>query len=134
MKAQLHFRFDQFSKHLTETFFNLFSSHRLCDVRLIGDDGVPVMGHRVILEAFSRTLNDFIEENSAPTLEIRIQGMNYHDLERIIQFMYLGEASVAHAETEMAPVFVKTYEIKNNTLGVLKHKSARDGFLVLFYD
>ena len=58
------------------------------------------MGHRVILAAFSRTLNDFIEENSAPTLEIRIKGMNYHDLERIIQFMYLGEASVAHAETD----------------------------------
>ena len=100
MKAQLNFRFDQLSKHLTETFLNLFSSKRLCDVRLIGDDGVPVMGHRVILAAFSRTLNDFIEENSAPTLEIRIQGMNYHDLERIIQFMYLGEASVAHAETD----------------------------------
>ena len=58
MKAQLNFRFDQFSEHLTETLLNLFSSKRLCDVRLIGDDGVPVMVHRVILAAFSRVLNE----------------------------------------------------------------------------
>ena len=100
MKAQLNFRFDQFSEHLTETVFNLFSSKRLCDVRLIGEDGVPVMGHRVILAAFSRALNNVIEKNSAPTLDIRIQGMNYHDIERIIQFIYLGETSVAHAEID----------------------------------
>ena len=97
MKAHLNFRFDHFSEHLTETLLNLFSSKRLCDVRLIGDDGVPVMGHRVILAAFSTALNNVIEKTGAPTLDIRIQGMNCHDLERIIQFIYLGEVSVSHA-------------------------------------
>ena len=97
MKALLNFRFDQFPKHLTQTLSNLFSSKSHCDVRLIGEDGIPVMGHKVILTAFSNVLNDFINENSFQTLDIKIQGMNNDDIQTIIQFMYLGQVSVAHA-------------------------------------
>ena len=88
MKALLHFRFEQFPDHLTETFLSLFSSKSHCDVRLIGEDGIPVMGHIVILTAFSGILNDVIKENSVQPLDIKIQGMNHDVIETIVQFTY----------------------------------------------
>ena len=97
MKAHLQFRFDQFPEHLSEIFLNLFSSKGLCDVRLIGEDDIPVEAHKVILSAFSRVLKHLIKEKYEPVMEIKIQGMNNNDIERIIQFMYLGKVSVAHA-------------------------------------
>ncbi len=100
MKALLNFRFDQFPKHLTQTLINLFSSKSHCDVRLIGEDGIPVTGHKIILTAFSGILNDVIKENSVQPLDIKIQGMNHDDIETIVQFMYLGEVSIAHAEVD----------------------------------
>ena len=86
MKALLNFRFDQFPEHLTQTFINLFSSKSYCDVRLIGEDRIPVMGHKVILAAFSRVLNDVIKLNSVQTLDIKIQGINHDEIETIVQF------------------------------------------------
>ena len=97
MKALLNFRFDQFPEHLTQTLFKLFISKSHCDVRLVGDDGIPVMAHKVILAAFSKVLNAVIKENSVQTLDIKIHGMNNDDIQTILQFMYLGQVSVAHA-------------------------------------
>ena len=97
MKALLNFQFDQFPEHLTQTLLKLFISKSHCDVRLIGEDGIPVMAHKVILAAFSKVLNAVIKENSVQILDIKIQGMNRDAIETIVKFMYLGEASVAHA-------------------------------------
>ena len=97
MKALLNFQFDQFPEHLTQTLLKLFSSKSHCDVRLIGEDRNPVMGHKVVLAAFSKVLNDVIKENSVQTLDIKIHGINHDEIKTIVQFMYLGEASVAHS-------------------------------------
>ncbi len=97
MKAHLQFRFDQFPEHLSEILLNLFSSKGLCDVRLIGEDDIPVEAHKVILSAFSRVLKHLIKEEYEPVMDIKIRGMNNNDIKKIIQFMYLGKVSVAHA-------------------------------------
>ena len=97
MKAQVSFLFEQFPEHLADILLNIFSSKSFCDVHLIGEDGIPVMAHRVILAAFSSVFNDLIQKNIAQTLNITIRGMDYHDIQTIVQFMYLGKASVAHA-------------------------------------
>ena len=97
MRAQLQFRFNQFPEQVTEVLLNLFSSKLLCDVTLVGDDDIPIEAHKVILAAFSRVLKHFIKEEDGPNMDVRITGMTHHDIDKIIQFIYLGEVSVSHA-------------------------------------
>ena len=97
MKVQVSFLFERFQEYLAEILLNIFSSKSFCDVRLIGEDEIPVMAHRVILAAFSSVFNDVMQNNTVQTLNIKIRGMDYCDIQTIVQFMYLGEASVAHS-------------------------------------
>ena len=96
MKAQLQFQFDQFPQHLTVILLDIFRSKGLCDVRLIGEDDIPVEAHKVILAAFSRVMKQLIKEENDPVMDIKVQGMKYNDIEKIIQFMYIGKVSIAH--------------------------------------
>ena len=97
MKVQVSFLFERYQEHLAEILLNVFSSKSLCDVRLIGEDEIPVMAHRVILAAFSSVFNAVMQNNTVQTLNIKVRGMDYQDIQTIIQFMYQGEASVAHS-------------------------------------
>ena len=97
MRAQIQFQFDQFPEHLAHILINLFSTKTLCDVHLIGEDDIPVEAHKIILAAFSGVLNRIVRKENGNSSEIQLHGMNHHDIEKIVQFMYLGEASVAHA-------------------------------------
>ena len=100
MRAQLQFQFNQFPENLAKVLLNLFRTKALCDVRLIGEDDIPVEAHKVILAAFSEVLKRIIQKENGKSSEIQLHGMNHHDIENIVQFMYLGQASVAHADVD----------------------------------
>ena len=74
------------------------------------------MAHRVILTAFSRVFNDVINEKSVQILDIKIQGMNHDDIKTIVQFMYLGEVSVAHAGVDKFLRVAKFLERNEETI------------------
>ena len=99
MKIQLSFKFHQHQDHLTEIFNKIFAERSFCDIRLIGDDCIPVEAHRIVLSAFSNVIEKKILEKQEGD-EIKIQGMNQQDLESILQFMYLGQVSVPHSRVE----------------------------------
>ena len=71
-----------------------------CDVTLIGEDLIPVEAHRIVLSAFSRNLKGFVKQLVEGKFEIMMQGMDHEDIESLLQFMYLGEVSIAHAGVE----------------------------------
>ena len=71
-----------------------------CDVTLIGEDLIPVEAHRIVLSAFSRNLKGFVKQLDEGKFEIMMQGMDHEDIESLLQFMYLGEVSIAHAGVE----------------------------------
>ena len=101
MKAHLQFRFDQFPEHLSEILLNLFSSKGICDVRLIGEDDIPVEAHKVIFSAFSRVLKHLIKEEYEPVMDIKIRGMNNNDMKKINCWYFQHSLSVAVCAQDM---------------------------------
>ena len=97
MKAQLQFKFKNFQENLAETFIKLLNCKELCDARLIGEDQIPIEAHRIVLSAFSSILKGFVKQLGDGENEIVIQGMDHEDIESLLQFLYLGEVSIAHA-------------------------------------
>ena len=100
MKAQLQIKFLQFQEHSAETFLKLLSSKEFCDVILIGEDLIPIDAHRIILSAFSRNLKGIVKQLNEGENEIVLRGMDHKDIESLLQFMYLGEVSIAHASVD----------------------------------
>ena len=66
-------------------------------MRLIGEDQIPIEAHRIVLSAFSSILKGFVKQLGDGENEIVIQGMDHEDIESLLQFLYLGEVSIAHA-------------------------------------
>ena len=83
MKVQLQFKFQKFQDNLAEIFFKLFNSKELCDVRLIGEDKIPIEAHRIVLSAFSSTLKGVVKQLDKEENEIVMQGMDHEDIESL---------------------------------------------------
>ena len=94
MKAHLKIRFNQYSQHLTEILLNIFRSKTLCDVRLIGEDDIPIEAHKVILTSASPFFQKLLKKNKHPHPLIFMRGVKYEELAAIVDFLYSGETSI----------------------------------------
>ena len=68
------------------------------DVTLACDDGKQVNAHKVVLSAFSSVFETILKKNAHNHPLIYLSGINHQDLEKILDFVYLGEAIVSKDE------------------------------------
>ena len=83
-----------YSDHLRDVLREIKSEDSFADVTLVTDDKKRIKAHRNILSAFSSVFKDILQTNSNnnhPVLDLR--GIQHSEMESILQFIYLGEAS-----------------------------------------
>ena len=80
----------------------LMSSDTFTDVTLVCDDQKQLKAHKVILSAFSSVFKNIFTQNNIPLIYLR--GIDYSEMESIIQFIYLGETAFYQERLE---VFLK---------------------------
>ena len=73
---------------------DIFENKSFTDVTLVSDDQIPFQAHRFVLSAFSPVLKNILLNNPHSHPLIFLRGVNHEDLYSILQFIYLGEASI----------------------------------------
>ena len=83
-----------------------------CDVTLVSDDQIPFQAHRFVLSAFSPVLKNILLNNPHSHPLIYLRGVNHQELDSILQFIYLGKASVNNSNMKRFVQATKDLQVK----------------------
>ena len=101
-----------YSEHLQRTMREMMVSDNFTDVTLVTDDKKLFKAHRSILVACSPVLKDILQiqnQNNHPVIYLR--GIEYSEIESIMQFIYLGETKVCKERMKELIKVAKNLEI-----------------------
>ena len=90
-KITLNWRF--FITNLSDSLSNGFKENSYADVTLVSDDKIPFQAHKYVLSASSPVLKTILLDNHQSHPLIYLRGVKQQELESILQFIYLGEAT-----------------------------------------
>ena len=88
--------FKRMNSNLSTVLSDVFAENIFSDVTLVSDDQIPLHAHKYVLSAFSPVLKNMILNNPHPHPLIFLRGLNHQDLLSILNFIYLGMASINH--------------------------------------
>ena len=103
---------NSYEHHLRDTLSDLYSSNCFSDVTLICDDKKKISAHKNILSACSSVFKDIFETDQNPKSVIYLRGINSSEMESIVKFMYLGEATFYEDKMEDLLSVARNLQIK----------------------
>ena len=110
----------------SSSFKDVFEQKSFSDVTLVSDDQIPFPAHRYVLSAFSPVLKDILLNNPHSHPLIFLRGVNHQELDSILQFIYLGKASVYHGNMRRFAQAAKDLQIKQLAEGIIMGPEPRD--------
>ena len=90
---KLNLKWHTHAIHLKDMMQDLTLSDALTDVTLVSDDKRYFKAHKIVLSASSQMFKNIINENPILSPIIYLRGIESHELESILQFLYLGQAT-----------------------------------------
>ena len=101
MSENICLKWNSFQENVKNTFGNMREDSDFTDVALACEDGQQVEAHKVILAASSPFFQNILRQNKqSPHLLIFMRGVKSEDLMAIIDFLYVGEATVRKENLE----------------------------------
>ena len=102
---------NNYSDHLRDMMKKMMNDD-FTDVTLVSEDRKHIKAHKNILSACSPVFKDIVnlEQSSKPIIYLR--GINFSDLESIMQFIYLGEATFHEERMDEFLSVAKSLKIK----------------------
>ena len=88
------------------------TSNELTDITLVSEDKIPFKAHKVVLFACSLVFKSTISDNSLPSLTIFLRGIQSQEIDSILQFLYLGQATFSQERMNEFLNVAKSLEIK----------------------
>ena len=119
-----------YSDHMKVMMKEMMTSGDFADVTLVCDDKKHIRAHKNILAACSSVFKDILQvENSSV---IYLKGVNFSDMESILEYIYLGEATVDQAQIEHFFDNAKSLDIKglNSNEGASEEKYADENLII----
>jgi len=104
-----------YSDHLREMMHGMMRNSDLTDVTLVCDDQKLLMAHKVVLSASSPVFQNIISNFSQNHSMIYLRGIQHEEMESILEFMYLGEATFQQERMEEFLRVGQSLEIKELT-------------------
>merc|ERR1719154_235603 len=101
-----------YSDHLKFMMKELMMNEDFSDITLVTEDKEQIKANINILSACSQVFRDILkkDKNSSPIMYLR--GIQYSELESIMQFIYLGEATFYEERMDEFLAVAKSLEIK----------------------
>ena len=124
----IHIKMDQdkytlhwhtYSDHLRNILREMTSDDSFADVTLVTDDKKQLKAHRNILSACSSVFKEILQiktNNNHPVIYLR--GIQYPEMESILQFIYLGEAKFYEERIKEFLTVAKNLEIREVAKGI----------------
>ena len=103
------------------------TSEDFADVTLVSDEKKTIKAHKSVLSACSPVFMNILSlesQNSHPVIYLR--GIQYPEIESILQFMYLGEAKFYEERMNDFIMVAKNLEIKELSKGIESSESQND--------
>ena len=104
---------NSFHSHLAYTFCDLLTTNTFSDVTLVTDDQKHFNAHKFVLSACSPFFKNILLSNPHPNPLLYLRGVSKHDLECILQFMYLGETRINYDSVDIFLKLQGTSSLKN---------------------
>ena len=84
-----------YSDHLRGMLHNMMKSNYQTDVTLVCDDKIHYKAHKIVLSACSPVMKDIIDNCAQEkTPIIYLKGIQHQEIESLLEFIYLGEATL----------------------------------------
>ena len=87
-------KWKDFEQHLVLSQKDLYVNRQFTDVTLVSDDLVQFPSHRTVLAEASPVLRPLLQINFSGSPVLFLKGIKSYHLEKLLEFVYLGEASV----------------------------------------
>ena len=109
--ANCNLRWENYSTHFRNTFYELLNSNLYTDVTLICDDKKQLNAHKIVL-ASCNVFKNFITELPEGTKPfIYLRGIQVKEMKSILEFIYLGETSIQQSRLEEMSKVAKNLEL-----------------------
>ena len=86
--------------NVLNSFKTLHCSELFTDFTLLSDDNKQIHAHKLILSAGSLYFRDILSDESHEQPMLRLQDVSYENLDRIIEYLYVGEVSVPQSSLQ----------------------------------
>ena len=101
-----------YSDHLKSMMKELMMNEDFADVTLVTEDKKQIKANISILSACSPVFKDTLTKEKNSNHIMYLRGIQYPELESIMQFIYLGEATFYEERMDEFLALVKSLEIK----------------------
>ena len=101
---------DSHSDYLRNMLHEMRKKDDMTDVTLVCDDKKQIKAHKIILSACSSVFKNIIGEHTFPIIYLR--GIQQQEIESILEFMYLGEATLSQSRMDEFLKIATDLEIK----------------------
>ena len=101
-----------YTDHLREMLHDIMNDKELSDVTLICEDKKQFKAHKVVLSASSPVFKDIISTNLITNPVIYLRGIESLEIESILQFIYLGQATIFQERMNEFINVAKSLELK----------------------
>ena len=81
-----------YTDHLKELLHDMKTDDTFADITIVSDDGREIRAHKVVLGASSPTMKNLLTNKDTNT--INLKGIAFEEIDSILQFIYLGEATL----------------------------------------
>ena len=117
-----------YSDHLKSLMKEMMLNEDLSDVTLVTEDKKQIKANISILCASSPVLKDILKKEKNLTTIMYLRGIQYSELESIMQFIYLGEATFYKERMDDLLAVAKSLEIKLLCNAEFKLNDERDDY------
>lgn len=112
MGEEENIMWNSFSDHVMDMMKELMTQHDFADVTLISEDKRTFKAHKNILSAFSPFFKDILQVDASRTPLIFLKGVTGIELQSILNFIYLGNATSSHDRINDLILSANILEIK----------------------
>ena len=112
MSEKCYMSWPKYSDHLKLMLHELKNDESGQDVTLVCEDKVKLRAHQIVLKACSLVFATMLEGMSQQKTVIFLRGIKHQELETILQFMYLGEATLLKEKMNEFLKIAKILEVK----------------------
>ena len=105
-------KWESYPDHLKDMMLKMMTTSEFSDVTLICNDRKQIKSHKNILSACSPLFKEMLQIDKGASSLIYLKGINSSEMELIIQFVYLGEASFPQENMNEFFDVAKSLEIK----------------------
>ena len=93
-------KWEEFQSNLQTSYAKLQKEDTFSDVTLVGEDGVQIKSHKVILSATSPVFEEILMQNYHPKPMIFMRGTKSSHLKLLMNYIYQGEVEVVREDLE----------------------------------